>query len=1365
MRLTQLIYFFVLIIGVEVYAQNETYQFNHLGTSDGLSQSSVIAIHQDQLGRMWFGTRDGLNVYDGNNFKAYRNDVEDLNSVSNSDILSITGDRDGYMWVGTYNGLNRYDPIQDQFKRFLYVEDSNSICNNAIWSLKELDNGDIWIGTYNGLSIFNKASGRFISFFHESDNLSSLPSNYILSIEQSSNGAIWIGTSRGLCKAIVDDEGGVSFERFNVGEGIEVPFIQAVTACEQNTLCIGTKNIGALKFDLLSERFLDNSNTGGDQDIRAICIGEPGNIWLGTSDGITIHENDGNTIKLRNHTYKSGSISNNYIKSIFKDLKGSIWVGSYYGGIDIWDPSNTNFINYTDQSVKNRLGNKVVSSIVADDRRNIYLGTEGGGVTIFHNDSDDTEYLNLNLYPHLLSDNIKSIYSEGNSLWIGTFDKGLTYFHLEDKKFYKDRVSQELKDQLGSSGVYAIKAVDKNSLWIGSFGKGLFNYDINQKTFKQFYKNSSDERGLSSNHIRCLLKDQFNNIWIGTQSGLNFLPFMDGSFKNENIVNYFYQRSVDSGDDILSIYQDLSGTIWVGLRAKGLFRFDGNKFEQVALEANQSITSIYSIEEDEDDILWLGTNQGLIRFVKKDQSFKIYTQKDGLVNNEFASGASLKVNGSKFYFGGNGGVSFFDSKMITQNQFTPKVILTDLRIKNQIISPNNGNGILSKSLPYTETINLPYDQSNFSIDYAIPNYINPKSNRYQYRVVGLDDNWTLTEQSRASFTIQKAGEYIFEVKGANNDGLWNEETTALNISVLPPFWKSNLAYLIYALLIAGGLYAVYRAINAKTALEHKLQLEHLSNERNNEINDAKLRFFTNISHEFKTPLTLITGPLQQILRDYKGSSLVYKQLLVIESNAKHLLLLINRLMDFRKLEHKTLQLKASEGNIVKFTEEVFLSFTEYAKLHNYKYSFHKNEECINVFYDRPKIEQVLFNLISNAFKYTDEGGEIKVVIRKEEQRAIIDVSDTGKGVQPQFRDKIFERFFEIPEHKRPNLVQNAGTGIGLSIAKHLIDLHQGKLSVQNNGDVGSIFRVQLQLGKSHLSKEQIVEDFKFSDDLDLYTSQIARVKMDRPIELNEQFIHQEKSTVLIVEDNGPLRNFIKELLQGDYNILQAADGQEAMKKALKYLPDLIISDVMMPIMVGTELCAKIKANMATSHIPVVLLTSRTSLLYKFEGLESGADDYISKPFDIVEFQLRIRNLLESSKRLRTKFAESHSFTPNKVAINSVDEELLKKAITIVEDNISNYQFDIATFCHQLGVSRTLLFTKVKAWTDFTPNEFIQEMRMKRAIQLLEQGKLNVSEICYEVGFRNPKYFSKCFVKKYGISPRGYKEKFSENFYQ
>lgn len=1342
-------------------AQYPKYQFKHLSTLDGLSQSSVIAIEQDNLGQMWLGTRDGLNVYNGHSFKVFRNDPYDSTSISNSDILDITQDSEGYIWIGTYNGLNRYDPVSGIFKSFFYSSDENSLSNNTVWCVTEMQNGEIWAGTSKGLSIYNKKINNFKKVYAAINSTSALPSNYILSISQSDDGTIWIGTAEGFCKVVSTTNGQYKFQSFTP-ENEKVPlFVQSILPYGKNSICIGTKTKGMYWFDTLNEKFINNSI---DTDVRVIKKTQDGNLWIGTSDGVTYLDEKGNYEKLVNVPYDSRSLSHNYIKSIFLDKKGSVWIGSYYGGIDIWDVSNNNFINYGEHFTQNRLSFKVVSSIVADTDKNLYFGTEGGGITIFDPEKYETTYINKENSPELLSDNIKALLLVDDNLWIGSYDKGIKVYNTKRKTFDTTFLPKELYQLINDTGVFTIKSGGRNSIWIGTFGNGLIRYNTATKTSQLFRSTLNPENSLSNNRIRSMMTDNKLNVWAGTQSGLNLLSFSEnGTLKS--IEHYFYNQETTSGDDILAIYQDSNGTIWVGVRAKGLYKFNGEKFDKVPVETGKTVTSVYSILEDAEKNLWMSSNQGLIKYEPNSGFFTIYDQKDGLAGNEFNSGASLKVGNSTFYFGGPTGVTTFDSKKIDKNTFAPQVLLSDFKIQNKTISPNNSPEILSKNISFVNAITLEHDKANFSINYAIPNFINSSNNKYKYRMVGLENSWTETTQNQANYTIQRPGDYIFEVMGANNDGIWNTTPTILKITVKPDIWKSNLAYILYSLLLLSGIIALGNIIRSQTKLKHKLQLEHLEKVRNQEINDEKLKFFTNISHEFRTPLTLISGPLQKLLEDYKGSSFVYKKLLVIESNANHLLQLINRLMDFRKLENNKFKLEAAEGNIVKFLREIYHSFSEYAKSRNDSYTFESDEDEILLFYDRPKLEQVFFNLISNAFKYTPQNGQIKIIIKKIDSHIVIDIMDSGPGIDEKYSEKVFDRFFEIPEYQKNINGQGTGTGIGLSIAKGFVDLHKGEISVLNNVLQGSVFRVKLPLGKDHLEKDQIIKDFKFSDDLGLYTSQVNHINFEANFEADELLFDTEKATVLLVEDNEPLRKFMKELLKENYNILEAANGEEAMKIALQNVPDLIVSDVIMPVMVGTELCSKIKANLKTSHIPVILLTSRTSLVYKFEGLESGADDYISKPFNIKEFSLRVKNLIDSTRRLRNKFSTENTFTPSDITVSSMDEQLLKKALQIVEDNISNEQFDIPTFSSELGVSRTLLFTKIKAWTNVTPNDFIQEIRMKRAVQLLEQDKLNISEVSYQVGFKNPKYFSKCFHKKFGKSPTEYLAKFSETHHK
>ncbi|MGB7392961.1 MAG: two-component regulator propeller domain-containing protein, partial [Pricia sp.] len=1126
------------ILPLYIWGQADAYPFKHLSTADGLSQSSVIAIEQDGLGQMWFGTRDGLNKYDGSAFTVYRNDPNDSTSISNSDILAIEEDSKGYLWIGTYNGLNRYDPVKNVFERYFHSPGGNSLSDNTVWCISEMQDGSIWAGTSDGLSFYDPTSDSFLPPY-TSEEKDGLPRGYILDLLETVPGTVWAGTSDGLYKLHHSGRNKFSAKTFVPSDTETRFYVQDIIRCDTNILCIGTKDHGLVKFNTVTEEFLfDEKKVGpiSDTDVRELNLAADGTLWMGTSNGLTLIDPKGKTQKLVNDSDNPKSLSHDYIKSIFTDRKGSIWIGSYYGGVDIWDDSNTNFIDYARASTKNGLPHQVVGAIAMDSAKNLYVGTEGKGISVFDGNSDNVERIERNSHEQLLSDNIKSLLVHRNKLWIGSFNEGAFVYDLKTKRFEPNIIGENLAEYLEKTGVYTIKCENRETVWLGTFEKGLVRYHLPSQKMDVFTVGEAPGEGLTSNRVRSLVVDRNKNLWVGTQSGLNVLKNNTEPDVEPDIGHFFHDDEKKSGDDILAIFEDSRGTIWVGIRAKGLFRYIGQDFVPVPIDAGPEITSVYAILEDARNKLWISSNQGIIEYDPATGYATVYDQQDGLAGNEFNSGAALQVDGTEMYFGGPTGVSYFDSENLLKNQYAPQVILTDFKIKNESVSPGDSLGILQKSIPYTDEIRLAHDQANFTIDFAIPNFINSSGNRYRYRLKGLEDEWTTTSRPRAAYTIQNAGQYVFEVVGANNDGVWNEMPTRLQIRVAPVPWRSGWAFAIYALLIVAALTGLGWIIKSKTRLQHQLQLEHLENQRNEKMHQAKLQFFTNISHEFRTPLTLIAGPLQQLLQDYRGSSFMYKKLLVIESNAQHLLQLINRLMDFRKFENRQFKLEAAEGNIVKFLREIFLSFSEFAKDGGYSYTFSTSNERILVHYDRRKLEQVFYNLISNAFKYTPENGSVAIQVLEKDGQIIIDVIDSGVGIPAQFRDRVFDRFFEIEGSKKAKTTGQSGTGIGLSIAKNIVELHHGHIQVLNEKSQGSTFRVSLLLGDEHLTADEIYSDFRFSDDLDLYTSQLN--KPVREIRMPSLNLVQdaEKETILLVEDNRPLRGFIKELLQEKYNI-------------------------------------------------------------------------------------------------------------------------------------------------------------------------------------------------------------------------------------
>ena len=1341
--------FFVLLLTFKGLTQNETYKFNHITDVEGLSQNSVLAMHQDKLGQMWIGTRNGLNKYDGEEFKIYKHQKGNKNSISNNAILSIEEDSDGYIWLGTSFGLNRYNPKKNNFKNYFFNKGKVYSRNNIITVVKKTSKEELWVGTANGGAIYNKKTDKFKSF---------LENRNITSILEIKSGAIFIGTRKGLLKVVSRHNNNFKFKKIS---GTENEYIQDIIESPTGNILIATKNKSVLELDVFLEKvtpyFNEKTLSGKNRNIRKLLFDQKGSLWMASYNGLQISENKNSILVLyRNNNY-SKSINDNYIKTIFKDNTDAVWVGTYYGGINIYSEFNKNFVNITQRYFKSGLNLKVVSSL-ANYKDFLILGTDGGGISILNEKTGEAQQITTKNYPSLKNNNIKSLYVTNNGLlWIGLFGSGVSLYNMKTSKFESLPFPKKLKKHIKNTGVLSVVQYNNDIILFGTNSKGLIKYNTKTNQYSIFNRNKSSN-SLTSNDIKTIYNDSKGNIWVGTLRGLNCIS------KNDKVSKYIYRKDLNVKFEISSIREDTNGDLWIGTDEDGLFKFHNNTFYPIEININGlHIMSIRSIVNAEKNKFWISTfTEGIFKFntiTNKVEAY--YSTKEGLISNQYIRNASLKVADSRYFFGGPAGLTYFDENRLVKNTHTPQVIITDFKIKNNSI-PVTTNGFLENAVSYTNNIKLSHNQGNFSLSFAIPNFINSSSNSYKYRLKGVDKDWTETSNNKASYTIQNSGTYIFEVKGINSDGFINDYPTKLSIYVAPAPWLTWWAYSLYAMLIMFGLYYLYYVLKSKTKLKHQLELEHIKSEQIKKVNKSKLEFFTNISHEFRTPLTLILGSTQQILEEYSRSNKLFKKLKVVENNSNHLLKLINRLMDFRKYENELMKLEASEGNIVKFLKEIFLSFSEYAKEEKYEYNFLSSSDDIRLFYDRDKLERMFFNLISNAFKYTLPKGEINIEIKEEKNKVVIMVSDTGFGIPDEYKNKIFDRFFEISKRQLNNN-KVSGTGIGLAIVKNIIQMHKGTIKViDNNNSNGSVFIVELLKGKTHLKNKEIVDNLKFSEDISTYEKQLFNIQKQDKASFIKEIPSEEKKSILLVEDNKELRVFIKKILIQDYNIYEASNGEEAYKTTIKEKVDLIISDVVMPIKTGIELCKLIKRDIRTSHIPIILLTTRSELVYKLEGLEYGADDYISKPFNIKELKLRIANILVSIQKIKENNNIKENLVPDNFFASSLDEELYKKALKVIKENLSNESFNINYFCSEIGVSKSVLYVKIKAWTDFTPKQFILHFRLKFAADLLEQGKFTISKISNKVGFKDQKYFARVFKKEFGKTPTDYANSFYDS---
>jgi len=1353
---------FVLIHSITFSQKNSEFnKFVHLSSVQGLSQNSVFCFEQDDLDQMWVGTRDGLNKYDGEKITVYRNIQNDSTSISNNDIRCILKDNKGFLWVGTQKGLSCYNPRSNTFKNFFYSPNDNSISNNQITSIAQLKNGDLWIGTSDGLSIYDQETNQFTNYRNNNLDHQSLSSNYITEIFQDVTGVIWVGTTQGLNRVVNADKFKLRFKKFYLPLGAEKQkgVIQSLeVGPDKNLLWVGTRGHGLFMFDTVKNIFFraqaEVANKVTSKDIRSICYDTNHNLWLATYDGLFVVKNN-EVVHVTNQYGNPKSLSRNTLKKVFVDRRGSVWIGAYYGGANIWNPYSQNFdkVFRVDNNQAYPLG--VVSFIEEDKQGNVYFGTESKGITVMDRYNNTNKKLTNALNRELEDCNVKSLLIDENKLWIATFNNGIKLFDLTSKTFEGFGGSDtQVSAFLKNIHLYSIARVDDLILF-GTFGQGVVVYNLKTEQIATISANLYSDNSLTNNRVRVLLVDTDKNLWIGTESGLNKISYANLRSKKYEVQRFLFDSKHYFGSDIASIIQNKQGQVYVGTKEKGLFVFQENQFKHLPLEAqNTTVQNICTIVESANDNLWISNNYGLLKYNTSSKKTVLYSQIDGLIGQEFNNNSGKKISTGEVYFGGVFGASVFDPNLLGKTLESPQVILTNLKVEGKDIANfDTKNSVLSQSVSYTNAIELNHNQSSFSLNFAMPSYHSASNNKYQYRLVGLDDVWKFSSTPEVNYSIQKSGSFTFEVKGVDS----SLPPTKLLIEVTPAPWKTPLAFVVYFLMIALALYGLNYIKESRSKLKHRLELQSIEKQQQEQLNKSKLEFFTNISHEFRTPLSLILGPLQQVIENYQGSNKIYKRLQVIQQNADQLLKLINQLLDFRKFENENSKLQAAEGNIVKFLREIYLSFFEFSKVGNYEYTFSSSSDNLRVYFDRHKLERVFYNLISNAFKYTPEGGKIEVNIIEQDEHIVIQVKDNGKGVDKQFVGKIFERFYEVAADKKYQKQFNQASGIGLSIAKKAVDLHQGKIEIQDQQDKGSTFVVTLLKGQAHLSESDIIKNFKISDDVRLYESQL---KTTQSKELNLSTVDEDsdKQLVLIAEDNDGLRDFIADILKEQYRVITAENGRIAFKKALQFIPDLIISDVIMPEMEGTELCAKIKTDIRTSHIPLVLLTSRTSLVYKFDGLESGADAYINKPFNVKEFMLTVNNLLSFKQKVKEKFlGNTVEFEHN--STTSIDEQLLSKAVNIVKKNIDNTSFNIPSFSAELGVSRTILFAKIKNLTNLTPNEFIHSIRMKRAAELLELGQINVSEVCYKVGFRNPKYFTKCFKKHFNQTPTEYASMF------
>lgn len=1344
----------------------------HYSLNDGLSQAVVNSIAEDSQSFIWVATSDGLNRFDAHNFKVFKHQKGNTNGISGNFIQSIFKDRDGTLWVSSREGLQKFDPNFEVFKLYtngLTIPNGPSL--NDVSCIAEGSSKNLWVSWYaHGFGSFDKTTETFTVY-----NWSSLPSlstGQTLSLLDDSHGLLWVGTQNG------------GLNVFNVKNGRVVDKAEALS---------DPANVPSL-------------------NIRCIVQDGKKNIWIGTSRGLVVYLRNQN--KFVNFNFNA-VIKEKTILSLLPDANENLWIGTQGNGIfrlDLRQFDTHRVENFTFTQLENLAGydisSKTVQSFYEDDHKNIWVGTHGDGVYMIS--SEKEKFIKFQkLINKGATFTATSFYGmcydpEGN-LWLGTDGNGLYKRGLSDNSdthFFSDGRKGSITD----NAIQVAMCDSKGRLWFGTYAKGLFQFDRSTGTFTQYQYRDKSPKRTGPQDVRVIMEDSKNNIWVGTNrgglcrvdpatrtyanpgdfhgilrdgdvrsitedtSGNLWLGFYgDGLYKfNDSTLSltaYFHtpaERNFIDSRIIFSLSFDDSGQLWIGTADNGLFVYDFNTdvLRNFTEEKGLANNTVYAILIDK-NTGWVSTNSGVSKIETPSFTITNYDVLDGLQPGQFNAGAALfNKNGGYMCFGGTEGLNVFYPALIKDVAEKPKAIITGLEIFNRPVSVRDtldGKVILDQVINRTKELSLDHDQAVITFEFIGLNYTYPEKNSYAYKLEGLDNKWNFVGSQRsATYRYLKPGQYEFKVKVLNRGDAWDNEDddyTSLAVIINPPFWQTPLAYVLYFITVSLLGFVVYKVGKKQIPLRKRLKIEKAQRKHERRMAMEKLTFFTEISHEFRTPLTLIMGPIEEMLSKEDSQSATARKLVMVHRNANKLLNLINKLLDYRKIESGNVILKIRETDIIPFIEETYESFKDLAAKKNIQYNFHTEVPSVKVWFDSEKLEMILTNILSNSFKYIGTGNEIGLFVSTQisdkypQGRICIRIKDNGIGIPKKHLGSIFDWFYKGDNSGLMN------SGIGLSLARKLVHLHKGDIYVESIEGKGSTFSVKIPLGKDHFKPDEITI---VTDELSENNASVIPAAIDSDV---DGPVKRAIPSLLIIEDDEEIRLFLREYFENEYKIFEAANGNDGLDMANTYHPDLIISDIMMPGKDGIEVCQILKNHVRTSHIPIILLTAKTSMVHHKEGIETGADAYITKPFSPEILALTINNLLQSRNQLmmfyRNLFVGNGGTGATGNDPVSPDQTFLKTVFEQLRSNLDKPDFNVAELSGVLNMSRSLVYKKIKMLTGLSPTEYIRSLRLQEAAKLLRSQKYKVFEVVYMVGFSDLKYFRQSFAKEFGVSPSEY----------
>lgn len=1371
------------------------YRFKSITVNDNLSHSDVNCIVQDTLGYIWIGTNNGLNRFDGYRVTTFKYNLEDTLSIPGNRVREMTIDSTGQIWVALENkGLFRFHPNEMIFREVVIP------FPNLNFMEMEVDRfGDVWINkrrfglcrlmldeagavekiiTYSTKEIRPDASDFDIRLIHAT------PAGLYLVLTDNS---LWC----------FDPHKNTFEEKLNGVKGLNAQSeqIQCLWG-DQNLLWIGTSNgvwrstvkKGTQGKGQLGE--LESVKVGMEAalSVNHIFRDNQQHLWMGTRTGLYVlsapREAAGSRSAplVQKINFSNTAIHSDIITGLYEDRFGVLWVGST-GGVNYTNLRNKAFVHVETEEEERR--DHTATSIYKGKDGRIWMGSRSGLYIYDPNTGIGKNYRDGTGLTDLKGAYVARIYEDSREdIWLVMKNRGLSRIREVDGELQFEAWPRQGPNgvQLASNLMYMTED-QAGALWISSFSDGIYILDKERKNYTNLRHDPRNPNSLSSNKLTAIYADPLDaSIWVSTRDGgLNHLT--KGQAGDWEFSHFRYaadDTSSISSDHTWQIYRAKNGQLWVATLAGGLNKViehpDGTyAFERYTIKDGLIDNDVESLAEDNQGNLWLA-GRGLSRFNPETDQFQHFDYQDGLQSNSFKIGAVHKDRNGILYFGGIKGINYFDPQAIIADDIVPAIYVTGLQVNGQPVMVGEwikGRQLLTESLFNLPKIDLKATENDFTIDFVGLQLASSLKNEYRYTLEGLNNTWVTTRYPNLSATYSNIppGDYTFKLRACNGDGVWNEETLEWRIHIASPWYSTPLAFVGYGLLGMLGLFLFQKNTEKQLGLKNELIIA----EKEKELNRSKLNFFTNISHELRSPLTLIKGPLEELLLHAKVRKETKEKLQIMQNSSNRLLNLMNQLLDFRKVETGNMRLQAATGNYVKFCQELYLIFSQSTNDKVIQFRFDTPLSDIQLVYDRDKMETVLMNLLSNAYKFTSENGYIRLCLSVKgdsQKEAVYDaengdlldhylqleVSDSGMGMEEKEIDKIFNPYYQV---KNTDTLHLTGTGIGLSLVKGVIDLHKGKVEVRSEKNKGTLFLIKLPFGTAHLSSDQLIPNFRNSEYLGHYIENKAGSVTETTISGNQYLKsiddRSKKYTVMIVEDNASLRNYLKQVLEIDFIVNEAVNGKEALEIILDNPPDIVVSDVMMPIMDGIRLCKSIKEHELIAHLPVILLTARTSRVYELEGLDMGAESYITKPFNAELLKSRIYAILKNREHLREYYRKQLFFESVKENQLSPEEKLVHQAIEIVEANLGDTDFNVQRLAELLFQSQSSLYRKIKTVTGKSLVEFVRDVRLRKAAQLIQEGELSITEIAYKVGFSSIKYFRQCFKKLYHVTPSAFGE--------